>query len=363
VVACGEAASERIRAGDDREREQIWAAFDALPERSPLRAMVIDAFLDWHLARMLEELDVAAGTPPELPPLPADLDMPGQVKDAPERLQQAWRLFQQATRGPAAARPAKDEGIAFQTHEPAFQRVVEGLLRGRVAPADAVSELTRFEWGGWCGTGSDALYRPQAKALMIAHARLGRLDQAVLANRGLAGWLRPVDDPAPWDHRLLAAAGLDWERFYLGGLLSGELQFAEGLARAGSDDAARDLVTAVRLVLAHEDESAARGLLEPLGALVTPGGSCTAYATLRWPETKRDPEAPALSPGVEEAALELLHGLLGAETGLEEAEEASQVLVQLCRPESREAFAAMLASPYNKVRKRGALALRALGER
>jgi len=257
---------------------------------------MIGAFLDWHLARALEDLAGAPAASAGVPVVPADAELPEHLKEAPAELQQAWWAFRQATRDDEKARPRppKGEGIAFQSNEPVFQRAVAGLLRGRTSPADAIGELSRFEWGGWCGTGSESLYMPQSKALMIAYLRLGRIDLATAASAGIGGWTMGPDrdGPAPWDRRLLAAAGIDWERFYRGAVVSGRTSFAEAVAREGSDHAAQQLVTAARLMMGAKEDD---GLVWPLAALVERTKSCSSYATGSSREVDRDPGAPPVS--------------------------------------------------------------------
>ena len=175
-----------------------------------------------------------------------------------------------------------DDTIVFQSSQPAFRRAVAGLLRGRVSAAEAVRELSRYEWGGWCGTGSGLLTVPQSKALLIAHLQLGRVELALAASGGLDTPLLGAEgQTARWDRRLLAAAGIDWEGFYLGGVLSGQADLADTLARRGSERAARHLLAAAHIVEAagEEEWNVSDSLLWPLAALVEPSGSRADYGT------------------------------------------------------------------------------------
>jgi hypothetical protein len=243
--------------------------------------------------------------------------------------------------------------------------VVAWFLRGRVAATEAVHELSRYEWGGWCGTGSGLLYVPQSKALLLAYLQLGRVDLALAASGGLAAPLFGVQEQTiRWD-RLLAVAGIDWERFYLGGVLSGQADLAEPLARRGSDRAARQLAAAVRILEVGAERDAnglSEALLWPLAAFVEPSGSCTEYGTSDSREVQRDREAEPIGADVQADILDLLAEKVGPSAGLREAETASHLSVQLCRPESRPTFREMLRSPYGEVRKKGAIGLRAFGE-
>jgi hypothetical protein len=213
--------------------------------------------------------------------------------------------------------------------------------------------------------GSHVLTGPQSKALLIAYLQLGRMDLALAASGELDTRIFGAESQATrWDRRLLPAAGIDWEAFHLGGVLSGEVDLASTLARRGSERAARRLLAAARVVEAADEEewTVSNALLWPLAALVEPGGSDTGYGTSYSREVQRDPEAAPLGGDVQEDVLDLLAEKVGPDAGLDEADTASHLLVQLCRPESRPTFRAMLRSPYDEVRKRGAIGLRALGE-
>ena len=365
MLQCGVAAREIVRAGTDADREQLWSVFDELPERSHVAADVLNAFLDRHLERDLAALEGSSAPRTVDPPVVA-LEIPDSLRDAPAELQQAWRLYQTVVEGGQNTRDrhSGEDRIVFQSNQPTFRRTVAGLLRGEVPAMDAVRELSRYEWGGWCGTGSGMLIGPQSKALLIANLKLGRVDLALAASGGLdTPLVRPEGQTGRWDRRLLAAAGIDWEGFYLGGVLADQVDLANGLARHGSDRALRHLLAAARVVEAAEEEwSAAEPLLWPLAAVVEPSGSCLDYGTSDSREVQRAAEAAAVGGDVQEDVLELLAEKVGPDAGLDEAETASHLLVQLCRPESRPTFRAMLRSPYEEVRNRGAIGLRGLGE-
>jgi hypothetical protein len=360
---CAAAVRATVSAGTDADRERLWLLFDQLPEDSPVAGVVLDAFLDRDVARALAALDDRARpTVSEAPS--AGVELPDFLKGGPAELQEAWRAYQAAVNPPQKAVDGgvAGEPIAFLSNQAAFRRVVAGFLRGRIPASEAARELSRYEWGGRCGVGSGLLYGPRSKALLLAYLELGRPDLAVAVSDG-----GMVEDGQRdrWDRRLLAAAGIDWERFYLGGVLSGQADLAGPLARYGSERAARQLLAAARLFDAIERESSDVTLEPPLwalAALVEPSGVCGDYGRSDSREVARDGQAEPLGRDVQEGVLELLAGRVGPDAGLGEADTASHLLVQLCRPESLPAFRVMLESPYDEVRGRGALGLRALGE-
>src|SRR5260221_8959650 len=119
---CGEAAREVVSFGDDADRERLWSVFDELPETSPWRGDVIDAFVDWHLRNALARLEgvpVAARTPPPV----SDAELPEFLQGAPRDLQEAWRLYDVFGRTYQKVRDqhGSGEAISFQSNQPAFQ--------------------------------------------------------------------------------------------------------------------------------------------------------------------------------------------------------------------------------------------------
>jgi hypothetical protein len=364
---CAEAARSVASAGTDADRGQLWSVFDRLPAESQLLDDLLNALLDWHVAAVLATVEEGPLSRSESAS-PVDTQVPPFLGDAPEDLRQAWRLYQSIADGDDKEREsrASDEQIDYQSHRAEFHKAVADLLRDRLSPSMAIEELSQYEWGGWCGTGSNLLYDPRAKALLIASLRLGRADLAVGASAGLNGGFL-VDDSAvsKWDRRLLAAAGLDWEQFYIGGVLSGDLSLAAVVARHGSERAARHLLATVPFVEAAQEGPYApfETMAWPLAALVEAGDACAKRASFNSQEVERDPEADTISADLQAAVLGLLEGRIGPEAGLREADTASLLLAQLCRPESRAAFRTMVGSRYDEVRQRGASGLRALGER
>jgi hypothetical protein len=166
------------------------------------------------------------------------------------------------------------------------------------------------------------------------------------------------------ERRVLRAAGVEWEPLYLGALASGQLQGVAPLVRAGSDRTARLLI---ELAGMEEQESTApaelrRYLLTPMATFVSSDGPCDGYETVSSWDATRDADAPSIDPYVQQAILDRLAQAVQPEVGLDEALDASHALLRLCRAESRDAFHAMLRSPYGDVRERGVLGLRALGE-
>lgn len=246
IHGCGEAARTIVRVGSNADHERLWSVFDELPEDSQVGVDVLDAFLDQHVERAMAAVETST-SPVAHRLCEADLEIPEFLREASAELQQAWRTYQDVVevRGSTRERRPAEVKIPFQSNAPAFRRAAAGFLRERLSATEAAAELSRYEWGGWCGTGSHLLYEPQSKALLIAHLQLGRPDLALAASAGLgASVFAARGDATRWDRRLLAASGLDWEAFHLGGVLSGQTDLADVLARHGSERAARQVCPA-----------------------------------------------------------------------------------------------------------------------
>src|SRR5262245_41149143 len=163
---CAEAARTVVKDGTDSDRERLWSFFDELPEETSIdvAADVLDAFLDRYVERALSDLQDAPPSARRELALAPDLELPTFLSHAPVELQLAWRTYQTITRDDREGdkRPQSEDKVSFQAHQRAFERTIASFLRGRVSATEAVRELSRYEWGGWCGTGSGALYGPQS---------------------------------------------------------------------------------------------------------------------------------------------------------------------------------------------------------
>jgi len=362
--ACSEAARPIVEDGTDTDRERLWSAFDALPDDSPLAGEVVDMFLERRVELSLAPFQGKTTSPAITPPDHAA--PPALLQSAPDELQEAWRLYASVMQAPEK-RPdtsSAEPVIAFQANEPAFRRAVVAFLRGRISPADIVREMSRFEWVGRCGTGSDVFYGPKVKVLVVAHLQLGRSDLALAAAKH-GGFMGMDQTGLSADPRLLTAAGLDWERFHLGGVLSGHLDSSRPLALRGSNRAAGSLLTYARMLNGSGDEApnpAFEWLLSTLAAFVEPGEGAEGLAARTDSRAARAADAEPIGGEVQQGVLELLATQFEPNASAWESTTAADVLVELARPESRPAFQAMLRSPYEGVRKQGAAGLRALGE-
>ena len=358
--ACEQLAQRVASEAEPSDHERLWRLHDALPWDHPVARGVLDGLLEERLAR-------AVGMLPARPPAGAASEpLPPAADGGAERaraLYEAvtgayWRMLEEAQALGA---------VPVQQNWAAFHEAVVDLVRERSSPADAAAHIARFEWGGWCGTGSSALLEPQSRALALAFLLEGRYEQAagaVLGQRGNRWYsLEPAD--ADGLEPVLSAAGLDGELLSVGAALAGHTSGLAAVGRHGSERAARLMLDAGLQPTGPDGDGAPLRedgqWLSGLAAFITPGGGCRDYASGWSTDVARRSSEP-VADEVQVRILAALAEAVGPAAGLDQADAASHLLVSLCRPESRPAFREMIRSPFAEVRKRGALALASLGE-
>jgi hypothetical protein len=367
ALACDAAGRDILRMGDESDRDRLWDRHAGLPEWETLRSLLFTSLVESYVADAVNRMDdaIPAATTTPIGPVASD-DLPAHLEQASPELKHALALFLHLLSGawPESAVP-EGERIAYQSVDGRrrFERIVSDFLRGRGSPSEVRTALERFEWGGFCGNGASVFTDAVLATRLIASIREERVDPH--AATAFALGRAPVEEGplAGAQRRLLKAAGIDWETLLLGAVASGQGQHIPALARAGSDRAARLVLELVALEeLAPADERMLGDALTPLAGFVTAEEPCEGYATVSSADVVRDPEAPPVDPHLQLTILDRLEQAVQPGVGLAEAQNASHALLRLCRGESREAFRAMLRSPYSQVRERGVLALRALGE-
>jgi hypothetical protein len=368
ALACHAAARDVLRLGDESDRDRLWDRHSGLPAWETLGSLLFTSLVESYVADSVNGMDDAIAAAATIPvgPVATD-DLPAAyLEQASPELKHALALFLHLWSGawPQSTVP-EGQRIAYQSVDGRrrFDQLVSNFLRGRGSPSEVRTALERFEWGGFCGNGASVFTDSVLATRLIASIREQRLDPHAATAFAL-GRATVEDGPlAGAQRRLLKAAGIDWETLLVGAVASGQGQHIPALAREGSDRAARLLLELVALEdQAPADERMLGDALTPLAGFVTAEGPCDGYATVSSEDAVRDPEAPPVDPHVQLTILDRLEQAVQPGVALTEAQNASHVLLRLCRGESREAFRAMLRSPYSQVRERGVLALRALGE-
>jgi hypothetical protein len=129
-----------------------------------------------------------------------------------------------------------------------FYQALSDLLHGKFANPSA--QISMFEWGGWCGTGSDSLYTSKNRALFMAFLRERRFSEALaqvfstVVERSNFS-LRPSFTENQWQRRFIEMCGQNWEVLYTGAATEttyGNAQALHQLASHGSDLSASYMV-------------------------------------------------------------------------------------------------------------------------
>lgn len=358
MLQCGTAVREFVRASRSAvDRARVWALFDRLPARSSVRRSALLALLEQRLASVAEGLpEPARDTAPPVADVEAELDA---ARADYRRLRAAFD---------AARASPRSRTHSYLEHGGEFEQTLANYARGRVTPEKTLAGLARFQWGSWCGFGSDVFTEPLGLAIAAAAGELGRYDVAagaLLTWRFRWRFMFDWDDDVP-RQRMIAAAGYDWERVVLGALLAGEGDAAEMLARRGSARVAGLLLAAApqpQHPLAQETAplADAASFLSALALFVEQGGACggnRVYVSLRDVSRTGEP-APA---AVQRDILHLLAGRVAPGVPRQVAVTTAHLLTSVCRPESLPAFRVMARSPFTQVRELGTTALAAFGE-
>jgi hypothetical protein len=361
--ACGGVVERLAHEGDAAEGVRLWQLWDGLSGDSPLRSRFLDGILDARLEAAMARVP-KRGTAPALPRDAAPL--PKHLADAEPRLQAAWRSFHRVQSGYRSLLKSNtsDGGVSVQKNWPPFHADVAAFLRGKTTPEESIRRVGRYVWGDWCGTGMQGLTDPQAKAMLLALLKQQRYAPAAAAALQLQSGPMfsmlngEIDRVVP----LLEAAGLDWEPIVVGAVLDG-LPVPDVLARRGSAGSAVLLLAALNLPQPYgSGRLGDRGdVLAALAVFVDSKAACEDEGHFSWPEVVRVPSRRVASD-IQLRILQLLADRVQPTESQWDVEIAASLLLSRCRPESRDAFLAMTRSPFGKIRPKGVLGLRALGE-
>ena len=335
---CGEAVRDYLlRSPSEADREAGWAAYAALPP-GEFRRWVLDTFVLRHLYDATAHL-------PDAVPSPARVDLPRALVD--------YRRLRDMARAVAGTERAVGPAIPFAGHQQEFEAAVVAFLRGGPSAVEAEAKLARFEWKGAVEGWRERMWLDQLSAARWAKRGRYAAAASVLFER----WWNEnahLDRPR---RKLLAAAGFDWQRVYVGTMLEDHQSAAFDVARDGHPTAALWLLAAnhYRPEDTHGWREDPTRFLAALAAFVRRTDRC------------QDPYPPfgvrlrdgkaAAPPELQTKILDLL-GQRALAPGLDTAQEAGELLAALCRPESVPVFHAMLRSPFHRVREHGRDALK-----
>jgi hypothetical protein len=192
---------------------------------------------------------------------PKDAMRTGPPGNLPESLREAWHYRRSILDGGKSESPLDTAATVKWTYPELYGHILAFL---RQEKPELLESIKPYQIGGWCGTGSESLYRPKGDAMLIAVLERGDMVPALLATQD-----------GERIRQMLICRDLDWEAFFLGGILDYEYEFRsiamKILAKYGSLDVLRQLLLLDPDVLygnAH-----LTGYAEVLGAFLLGPGS------------------------------------------------------------------------------------------
>ncbi len=149
--------------------------------------------------------------------------LPPCLEGASPALEEAWRLVQAVREACWAAMKAERAAQSPPGGDTEFfQSVMRRWMIER--QPDAWRDLAKCEWREPCGTGSEILYGPRNRGILLSMLADGRMPEAVGASFMLMSGGVPGSEKISMSReiaRMITALGLDWETFYAGSLLPG----------------------------------------------------------------------------------------------------------------------------------------------
>ncbi|MEO8351551.1 MAG: hypothetical protein ABI680_07460, partial [Chthoniobacteraceae bacterium] len=152
---------------------------------------------------------------------PCRAPLPACLEGASQALEEAWRMAQGTRAAWSAAMKAESSAQSPPDGDIEFsQRVLSRWMVER--QPDAWRDLAKCEWRASCGTGSDMLYQPRNRGILLSMLADGRMPEAVgasfmLMSGGMSGTGKISTSRE--GARMITALGLDWETLYAGSLL------------------------------------------------------------------------------------------------------------------------------------------------
>jgi hypothetical protein len=363
-----------LKQGSDADYEKLIETYKALPGDSWGRRVMIEPLANYWIKREITALEKAGIRPtlatatndelldPALSP-EAKETVKAAVQAAGPRVQKGWRqyrFFAAALEEVASENTNVSQGksrVSVQETWPLFYGTADDFFAGKTQ--NMAPRLAAFQWGHWCGTGSEQFYDPKYRLLFATLLKERRYAPAIGAlfrlmtwgGNGL--WSDPEDD---WKQRFLSWCGVDWEALFAGAALEHQATLRE-LALYGSPQAAQLLVEMAAVPKITEHAS----YLQALAAFIEGSRLPTGYGSSSSSDIKRRNQEP-VPVEVQKQLLQVLGEQIQPGTKPYTLQTVTHLLVDKARPESKEALRRLLQMPYGELREKAALALRAMGE-
>jgi len=126
---------------------------------------------------------------------------------------------------------------SFQSNHLLFYKTMEQILFNQ--SSEDLEKLSKFTWGGWCGTGSETFYNK--KNLVELLILLRERDYLAVLGRGYFYGAPNLHEKTAV--KFLELCGLDWIDYYTGAISSNKLRNIPSIfTKSGSDKAAQNLL-------------------------------------------------------------------------------------------------------------------------
>jgi hypothetical protein len=249
-----------VKQAQDAEMEPLEALLRKMPHDS---FAFSDCFGVYATVRLRQRVAELARRPVHLSFPPSSEPLPPELATAPAADREAWALYN-AVFAPYVAVVLPEEKMRPRRKDVPELELDLARVIGK-PEAGAWKHLAEHVWGSWCGTGSEMLYHPRNRALLLSFLAEGKLQEAVGA--ALDQVPASLSDREPRFDAilldLLTSLGLDWEKVMYGSLLPAKAnertggrveithRFAEYdawhlLATHGSDRAVRQCLDLIR---------------------------------------------------------------------------------------------------------------------
>jgi len=316
----------------------------------------------WFRLQPLPEKATFSPSETSLPPLPEGF--PAELVPAISRYQEVFAPFNKLQTEFTKSK----QRVAFLSHEQDYWKLLSDMLANQNPPF--TTRVVAFNWGHWCGTGSDRFYAPQSRAILMALLRDQRWAEAsgaclsVYPQGAMDGTVRIlsslVSDPILVVAGGLALAGLPPHDYYK----------------------AQNTRSLLGLMVVLSGDERVR-LLTILAARASPENLTTYYRALgkfvpryeepgdaRWPtsyfssdDNLSELKASSVGQAAQTTALDFLCAQATSSLPVEAAEELVRVFYQKRHPTMRSALHRLLEHPSATVAQEAAAALTKLGEK
>lgn len=297
-----------------------------------------------------------------LPPLPEGF--PAELVPAISRYQKVTAPFDKLKTEFTKSK----QRVAFLSHEQEYWKLLSDMLADQNPPFS--SRVLAFNWGHWCGTGSDRFYAPQSRAILMALLRDQRWAEA-------AGACLSVYPQGAMDGTVRIFSSL---------VADPVLVVAGGLALAGLPPhdhyKTQNTRSLLGLMVVLPGDERIR-LLTTLAARASPENLTTYYRALgkfvprheepgdaRWPTSYFSSgdnlsvlKASSVGQAAQTTALDFLCAQATPSLPVEAAKELVRVFLQKRHPSMRSALHRLLEHPSATVAQEAAAALTKLGEK